>query len=472
MKNLRTIFIALILIGVATLALIIYKKESETRLLKEDLVELSKVKYGIFSVDQWKNIIESIITKKIEEFDFNELPRAEIKKRVQEMLYKVTGDLKTSFNEEKGFLPKAVAKITGIFDKLQDDVPEITETILEFVEDPDNRAAIKTFALNKLDALTDSTFSEIDYSMYDAVIEKHGCLEPDSVITNINASIESNKAETHPLKIALFILAGLAALILLTIKDLTKHEFFLLTLVTICFLVTGLLLPMIEIDARISEMKFSLLGEPIQFADQILYYKNKSILEVVQVMLIEKRADLMAVGFLVLLFSVLFPFAKLTASIIYVYAQKLRQSKFIKFLIFRTGKWSMADVMVIAIFMAFIGFSGILRDQLKVIEIDSANFDLLTTNASTLQIGFFTFLTFAVLGLLVSHKLQYSFKDAKKDVLEEQIENVEEDQEEEVEKTIGKKSKAVTTAEAKAKAKAMADRDAKAKAEAKAKAKK
>ena len=396
--------------------------------MKEDLVELSKVKYGIFSVDEWKSIIEEVITKKIEEFDFNELPRAEIKKRIQEMLYKITGDLKASFNEEKGFLPKAVASITGIFDKMQDDVPEVTETILQFVEDPANRAAIKTFALNKLDALTDSTFSQIDYTMYDMVIEKHGCLERDTVIANINASIAAHKAETHPLKIALFVLAFFAALILLFAKNLTRHEFFFLTLITLCFLGTGLLLPMIEIDARISEMSFSLLGEPIYFADQILYYKNKSILEVVQVMLVEKRFDLMAVGFLVLLFSVLFPFSKLIASVIYVYVKKLRESKFIKFLIFRTGKWSMADVMVIAIFMAFIGFSGILRDQLKVIEVQSENFDLLTTNASTLQIGFFTFLSFAILGLLVSHKLQYSFKEAKKDVLEEQIDEVEEKQ--------------------------------------------
>src|SRR3989337_4221226 len=101
----------------------------------------------------------------------------------------------------------------------------------------------------------------------------------------------------------------------------------------------------------------------------------------------------------------------------------------------------MADVMVIAIFMAFIGFSGILRDQLKVIEVDSNNLDLLTTNASTLQIGFYTFLSFAVLGLLLSHKLQYSFKEAKKDVLEEQIELVEEKQEDEVEKIVEKSSK-------------------------------
>lgn len=85
----------------------------------------------------------------------------------------------------------------------------------------------------------------------------------------------------------------------------------------------------------------------------------------------------------------------------------------------------MADVMVIAIFMAFIGFSGILREQLAQIEIHSENLDLLTTNASRLQVGFFTFMSFAILGLLVSHKLQYAFSEDKKLVLEEQIEEVE-----------------------------------------------
>ena len=262
------------------------------------------------------------LQKKVEEFDFNELPREEIRRRIEKMLYKITGDLKSSFKEEKGFLPRAVANITGIFDKMQDDVPEITETILKFVEDPQNREAVKTFALNKLDNLTDRTFSEIDYSMYDQVIEKHGCLDRDQTIANLNATIDTSYAKAKPLKILLFVLAAVAAVVLLFGKNLTKHEFFLITIVTLCFLATGLLLPMIEIDARISEMSFSLLGEPVHFEDQILYYKNKSILEVVQVMIVEERFDLMVVGFLVLLFSVLFPLAKLISSVFYVYVNK------------------------------------------------------------------------------------------------------------------------------------------------------
>jgi hypothetical protein len=91
---------------------------------------------------------------------------------------------------------------------------------------------------------------------------------------------------------------------------------------------------------------------------------------------------------------------------------KVRASKFIRFIIFKTGKWSMADVMVIAIFMAYIGFSGIITEQLQQIESLTENLDILTTNNSRLLTGFFSFTAFALLSLLMSHKLQYAFKKA------------------------------------------------------------
>jgi hypothetical protein len=166
---------------------------------------------------------------------------------------------------------------------------------------------------------------------------------------------------------------------------------------------------MIEIDARISNMSFSLLGEQVSFQDQVLYYKSKSILEVVQLMITQKRVDLLFVGLLVFVFSVLFPLAKLVSSIVYIYSINLKSSRFIKFIIFKTGKWSMADVMVIAIFMAYIGFTGIITEQLKQIEGLTQNIDILTTNKSSLLAGFFLFTSFAILSLLTSQKLQYEF---------------------------------------------------------------
>jgi hypothetical protein len=65
----------------------------------------------------------------------------------------------------------------------------------------------------------------------------------------------------------------------------------------------------------------------------------------------------------------------------------------------------MADVMVEAIFMASIGFSGIVGEQLRQLEGITTNMEVLTTNKSSLQIGFFLFAGFTILSLLVSAKL-------------------------------------------------------------------
>jgi hypothetical protein len=66
----------------------------------------------------------------------------------------------------------------------------------------------------------------------------------------------------------------------------------------------------------------------------------------------------------------------------------------------------MADVMVVAIFMAYVGFSGILTEQLKQLDNISQKMEMLTTNKSNLQIGFFAFTAFALLSLLTTNKLR------------------------------------------------------------------
>ena len=40
---------------------------------------------------------------------------------------------------------------------------------------------------------------------------------------------------------------------------------------------------MIEIDARIKEMSFLLIGERISFEDQVIFFQSKSIVDVVRV---------------------------------------------------------------------------------------------------------------------------------------------------------------------------------------------
>ncbi len=59
----------------------------------------------------------------------------------------------------------------------------------------------------------------------------------------------------------------------------------------------------------------------------------------------------------------------------------------------------MADVMVIAIFMAYIGFNGIITSQFDQLSSAAQGLDILTTNGTSLQPGYFLFLTYTLLAL-------------------------------------------------------------------------
>src|SRR5690606_14611743 len=126
--------------------------------------------------------------------------------------------------------------------------------------------------------------------------------------------------------------------------------------------------------------------------------------------------DLILVGFLVFIFSVLFPILKLVSSVFLVSIPSLHSNKIINFLVNKTGKCSMADVMVVAIFMSYIGFSGILPEQLLQLENLSSKIDVLTTNKSSLQTGFFAFTAFALLSLLTTGKIKKIQKNSSDSV--------------------------------------------------------
>ena len=65
----------------------------------------------------------------------------------------------------------------------------------------------------------------------------------------------------------------------------------------------------------------------------------------------------------------------------------------------------MADVMVVGLFMAYLGFGGIINSQLTQLEKSSGSLEVFTTNNSKLQLGFFIFFSYTILSLLISQKI-------------------------------------------------------------------
>ena len=123
-------------------------------------------------------------------------------------------------------------------------------------------------------------------------------------------------------------------------------------------------------------------------------------------MLSQGEIKVMLVGLLVVLFSVIFPVSKLISSILLLFKRSLYNNRIVRFLVFKSGKWSMADVMVVAIFMSYIGFTGIISSQLGQLENISSSLRVLTTNNSELQNGFFFFMGFVIMSIFISQTIQ------------------------------------------------------------------
>jgi len=414
MKALRLIILTLLIGTSVFFGYQIYQQEKLHQVQKADLVELSDIKYGLFNVDEWKDLFAEVIAEKMVDFNLENTDEAALKKDIALFLEKAVDDFEKRYNEENkssgfaGLLKKSISSFAGIFEQVKKDIPIFTDEIYTFLTGSGSKDLIKEYLSNELDKYTKDTFLATDYTVMNKIISKYEGTTKIDTITIIKSKIEENTSNKNSYRTILLSIYTLTLLLLIFLKKTNKAEFLLFIFYSLLLLFLGVFLPMIAIDARISELNFPFLGETIQFKDQVLFFKSKSIMEVVDLMISQDRIDLLFVGGLVFLFSVLFPLSKLISSIFYLFSKKLSNTKLIKFLVFKTGKWSMADVFVIAIFMAYLGFDGLITEQLNQLGKFTGSTAILTTSNSGLLFGFFAFTGFVIFSLFISQKIKKS----------------------------------------------------------------
>jgi hypothetical protein len=122
------------------------------------------------------------------------------------------------------------------------------------------------------------------------------------------------------------------------------------------------------------------------------------------------------VGVLVILFSVVFPALKMLALGACVFRPALlRTNRVVKLLAFELSKWSMADVMVLAIFMSFVAFNGVIGSGLSGLhEVPNVQQVLIPTNASKILPGYYLFIGFCVSSIFLSRKLERGIASSSK----------------------------------------------------------
>jgi hypothetical protein len=383
--------------------------------IKNDYAVLNNITYGLLSVNAWRDHVVKIVTHRIDDFEFTPEQDKALKYEVSQVLHAVINKADSLVDKKQktlgGKLKKFAVKALVNEDKIRERVPEFAETIVNEFKKPKNKEKLKFIAQSKLEEFGSITYdSANDISRSKSILAKYDVGDVATFNSNATVLLDTLQQRTY---FFTYIILGIMIFFLVTWGMLRNQKalhtplFVLSVLLTFVVLFVGLTSPMIEIDARIKEMSFLLIGERISFQDQVIFFESKSIVDVVRILLETGKYDSAFVGILILIFSIVFPVGKLLATKLYLLGnERWRTNKVIQFFAFKSGKWSMADVNVVAIFMAYIGFKGILDSQLSNLNLKTDSLASISTNETTLQPGFILFLAFVIFGLVLSVILQ------------------------------------------------------------------
>jgi hypothetical protein len=388
----------------------VYHQSNARSDIKDDYMEANSIMHGIFSVNNWREEFKNIITTQIEEFDLTPKQDSILRVQINSLLNSMITEAKSQVQEDDRTLGKKIKRwaINTVVDweNLRERVPGFTESIVQDLTSEESKERLKIFALDKFNEYADQIYDDTLTTYLQNIYIKYDLKNQADFNTYVIEKTDTMEAQVNGLAFKMLgILAFFLLLWVLAYKrpELRKPLFFMSVLLALIILITGLASPMIEIDARINKVDFVLLGEHINFDNQMIFYRSKSILQVVSLLFQSSRVDSKLVGFLVLAFSVILPISKLISTQIYLLGKGgLRKNVVIQWLAFKSGKWSMADVMVVAIFMSYVSFDGILDHQLEYAEVHSETLTSLTTNLTSLQPGFMLFLAYVLYGLILA----------------------------------------------------------------------
>ncbi|MGA7258655.1 MAG: paraquat-inducible protein A [Terracidiphilus sp.] len=386
--------------------------------LRTDLAELEHVRYGILSADQWRAIIGPILNAQVDKLDLGAESK-DLRPMIERSLNGLLDNIKAQMTAPKPANSHALSAppmlVNMIVNSLRPQVPEYTNIVLAELAKPQNQKAFKEAVRRVMTEAVNNTFSAVDMSTYSAILRRYGCASGPVCEELLGHRIKEADAQ---LKQDYLIVLGSAALgfILLTAgrRVLSRAAVAVLMLFSLTMLVGGVASPMIEVEVRITSLNATLMGSPIQFQEQSLYYRSKTVLEVFQTLMEMHRPAMTLVAVLVMLFSVVFPALKMLAlSASLLRPSLLRTSRVVRLLAFELSKWSMADVMALAIFMSFVAFNGVIESGMRDIgSVPAVQQLVIPTNSSEILPGYYLFVGFCVASIFLSKKLKHGIAAA------------------------------------------------------------
>ncbi len=376
---------------------------------KNDYAELNHIKYGFLSIEEWNRQVTAILVEEINKLELSKTNQQELRKQIESVLRLLIDEIDKKIKEANsstsaGRLKLAIMETFVSVEDIKKGIPEYADTVLAEMKKAKTMGRLRTMLIKKLKQYSTQTFDAQDTVQISLILLRTGSTDIESARTHLTKAISANRARIFRETIFLLVLS--VALFLLTAlskKPLAPSRYFLLVVSLILLLIAGVITPMIDLEAKISRLDFVLMGHPVHFENQVLYFQSKSILDVFRILITNRDIPMKFVGILLITFSIFFPLLKILSTSAYYYNyRRARENPLIKFFVFKSGKWSMADVMVVAIFMAYIGFNGIITSQFDQLSGAGPQLDILTTNGTSLQPGYYLFLAYCLLGLFLS----------------------------------------------------------------------
>ncbi|TKC10160.1 2-methylisocitrate lyase [Pedobacter polaris] len=395
----------------------LYTLSNEQEQIATDYATVNSITFGVFSVDLWRDKIAHIVTKEIKGFKITSEQKKEIRIEIETQLHAMINQVTKEITKpQKGLgnkLKKFAFKQFVNPKELHDQVPSFATTIVNRITSTKATNKLKNIATNKLDKLADQTFDSTKVAIYQVtkqLYSRYYVNNQQAFNKHIETRLSNIRKVTYNYAYAMLGCVAMAfiAWLILRKKTYLHNTLFIMSLLfALALLATGVTVSIIEVDARLSSLEFLMMGEKVVFENQVLFFQSKSVLGIGEVLIQQPKPDAITVGIIIILFVIILPILRITARGIHMLCKPpIAENAITKYLAFESGKWDMADVMVVGILMTYIGLNGILKSQLSGLNMKDEFLTTATVNYTSLQPGFIIFVGYVTFAFFLSYMLK------------------------------------------------------------------
>ncbi|WP_316820259.1 paraquat-inducible protein A [Pedobacter gandavensis] len=399
--------LSLLLCGEAWFGYRISTLSSQQQEIKSDYSASNNISFGILSVDQWREKMSAVVDEKVKEFDMSAEQKKDLQKKVEKQLNQLVDKAVADINKPQksigGKLKKLAFNAVVDPEEIKSEVPTFAATIVNRINKPASKKRIKNIITSKVDQLENETFDNTEPASVTVkrhIYKKYHVNNNVDFEKTIEAQLNEIQREMYTYTFAMIgcVLLALCLWLLLK-KQVRLHTtlYILSLLFAFVMLLVGITATIIEVDARIQSLNFTLLSEKLAFNNQVLFFQSKSITGIIASLVEQPKPDAVLVGILILLFVIILPVLRMMGKGILIWGrEKYANNKLVRFLALDLGKWDMADVMVVGIAMTYIGLNGILQSQLSSLNIQEELLSTVTKNNTSLQPGYYIFVAYVI----------------------------------------------------------------------------